>query len=108
MAESMRPVGVRFPGYVLAELRERSDPDLGIGEVVRHLVELALAGRPELWGVTEVAAELGTTTSNVGKFRGLPEPLYSPDHPNPRYRLKAGRLWDAAEVRTYADDRRAG
>lgn len=61
----------------------------------------APGARPVLMGPTEVAAELLTTTSNLPKFK-LPEPLYSPDHPDERYRLSKGRLYDAGEIRALA------
>ena len=56
-------------------------------------------------GATEVAAELGTTTSSLPKWTGLPEPLYSRNHPDPRCRLKAGSFRDADEGEEFKDRR---
>jgi len=53
---------------------------------------------PELWGVAEVCEELGTTTGNLDRWRGLPEPIT---------RVKATRLWLADDIRAYREAREA-
>lgn len=52
---------------------------------------------PELWGVAEVASFLGTTSANLDKRAGLPEPVT---------RVRATRLWQADEIKAYARQRR--
>ncbi len=54
------------------------------------------AGLPELIGATDVAALLGTWTSNLTRWPTLPEPLYH---------LRSGKLWDAAVIRRFAAER---
>lgn len=68
-------------------------------------VLVAASRLPRLMGATEVAAALGTTTSSLPKWTGLPEPLYSRNHPDPRCRLKAGSFRDADEVEEFKDRR---
>jgi hypothetical protein len=76
-------------------------------DLVREAV--AAAGLPELMGATDAAAELGVATSNLGKVADLPEPLYAPDHEDPKRRTSrgAGRLYPADAVRALAARRRA-
>ncbi|MCA1571672.1 MAG: hypothetical protein LC798_15430 [Chloroflexi bacterium] len=52
----------------------------------------------DLMGASEVAEALGTTTSNVNPrgFSSLPEPLY---------RLRGGKLYDAEAIRALARER---
>lgn len=50
----------------------------------------------ELWGVAEVCEALGTTTGNLSRWRGLPEPLM---------RVKATRLWLADDIREFIESR---
>lgn len=52
----------------------------------------------ELWGVAEVCEALGTTTGNLGRWRGLPQPVM---------RVRATRLWLAEDIREYRDARDA-
>lgn len=54
---------------------------------------------PELMGTTEVCKELGVPPSNLtpDKQVGLPEPVQV---------LAGGRIWLAAEVRSFAETRR--
>lgn len=61
---------------------------------------------PELMSASAVAETLGTQSSNLGRWPSLPEPLYSPDHPDPRRRTKA-RLWDADAIRELAAERQS-
>lgn len=56
-----------------------------------------LAKLPDLMGATEAAAELGVTTSNLAKIANMPEPLYT---------LRAGRFYNADEVRALARERK--
>jgi hypothetical protein len=56
-----------------------------------------LAKLPELWGAKRVADELGTTAGNLGRWASLPAPLYD---------LPTGKLYDAAEIRRVARERR--
>ena len=49
-----------------------------------------------LWGVAEVCEELGTTTSNLDRWRNLPEPVI---------RVRATRLWLPDDIRAYRDAR---
>lgn len=53
---------------------------------------------PPLWGVTEVAQELGVTTSNLDRVSGLPPVRV--DY------LKGGRLWLREEIEEFASERR--
>jgi hypothetical protein len=57
-----------------------------------------LAQLPELMGTAAVAAALGTTTSNLGRWRDLPAPVYD---------LERGKLYDAEAIREFAARRRA-
>lgn len=63
---------------------------------------LEAAGLPELWGVTQAAAELKVATGNLGKITNMPEPLYD---------LPQGRFWSADAIRALAvarqEERRA-
>lgn len=68
---------------------------------------MARRNLPELMGMAEAAQTVGTTTSNLDKIAGLPEPEYGPDHPNPKRRLMAGRLWLAEDIREFARERNA-
>jgi hypothetical protein len=49
-----------------------------------------------LWGVAEVCEELGTTTSNLDRWRNLPEPVM---------RVRATRLWLPDDIRRYKEAR---
>lgn len=71
---------------------------------------LAAAGLPELWGATQAAEVLGVATGNLGKVAGMPEPLYSPDHEDPRRRTSkgAGKLYAAEAIRALAARRNGG
>lgn len=53
---------------------------------------------PPLWGVTEVAAALGVTTSNLDRVSGLP--------PARVEYLLGGRLWLREEIEEFAAERR--
>jgi hypothetical protein len=55
-----------------------------------------LARLPALMGTAAVAAELGTTTSNLARWRDLPAPLYD---------LERGKLYDAAAIRVFAEEK---
>lgn len=119
----MKPVGVRFePGTLETLERDAERRGHGVGAEVRHAVkayhalrtaaDAALDGEstatlPELMGVKQAAAELGVATGNLGKVAGLPDPLYAPDHPNPRRRIAAGKLYAAEAIRELAARRRS-
>ena len=59
---------------------------------------LDLLADDRLWGTAEVCEALGTTTGNLARWRGLPEPVM---------RVKATRLWFANDIREYLADREA-
>lgn len=71
-----------------------TDPD---ARRAREALQL-LARLPELMGANDVARELGTTSSNLGRWVSLPAPLYT---------LRAGRFWDADAIRALARSRSA-
>jgi hypothetical protein len=58
----------------------------------------ALIREHGLWGVAEVCEALGTTTSNLDRWRNLPEPVI---------RVRATRLWLPDDIRRYRDAREA-
>ena len=58
-----------------------------------------------LWGVSEVCEALGTTTSNLDRWRNLPEPVYIGE--TDEGRVRATRLWLPEEIRAYRDARLA-
>jgi hypothetical protein len=116
--ERLIPVGVRLPESIAAHMdADESRKGSSRSAKVRAIVEAHYENRPsgnvkpdslpELMGTKEASAELGTTTSNLGKIAGLPEPLYGPKHPNPRRRISAGSLYDAAAIRELAEARRS-
>jgi hypothetical protein len=62
---------------------------------------------PELMGAKAAAEVLGTTAGNLKRWTTLPEPLYSPDHPDRRRRVATGSLYDAEQIRALARSRAA-
>ena len=61
---------------------------------------------PALMGHTDAAREYGVASGNLGKIAGLPDPLYGPDHPDPRRRT-GSRLYDADAIREHPRARAA-
>ena len=48
-------------------------------------------------GVAEVAEALGIHNANIDKQKGLPEPVAT---------IRATRVWDADEIRAFAEERK--
>ncbi|HYD28911.1 hypothetical protein [Brevundimonas sp.] len=61
------------------------------------LLGTAQVVRPRLAGIAEIAALAGVSSPAVCQWRDLPEPLDT---------IKAGRVWDLADVEAYLESRR--
>jgi hypothetical protein len=66
-----------------------------LGEDWRRYDVAPIGHVPDLMGVAEVAIALHIPTSNIDNVAGLPEP---------RKRVRAGRLWLADEIRPFAKE----
>lgn len=119
MSEELIPLGIRLTKPTADHLQvDARRKGTSRSAHVRAIVEAHYAERPSggvkpdtlprMYGTKEASAVLGTTTSNLWKVAGLPEPLYARQHPNPARRLSAGSFYDADAIDMLAEQRRTG